>query len=62
MFVEAHTSIVHENELYYPYVKDILNTAEPWGEYEYSCNIKPEDFIFICLFTQAIISDLQVWE
>lgn len=49
MFVEAHTSIVHENELYYPYVKDILNTAEPWGEYEYSCNIKPEDFYLYML-------------
>ena len=43
MYIEMHATLVHEWELYYPYLVDIINKSVKRDDYEYSYELSLED-------------------
>lgn len=49
MYVEMHSSLVHLDNRYYPFLKDKLNQSFKTGEYSHSYNMSLEDFYIFML-------------
>lgn len=49
MYIEMHSTLVHDFEIYFPFVKDQLSNGIKRDNYDFSCNMKEEDFYLYML-------------